>query len=334
MKLSKCVFNLDNVQFGAVPVGENRCRFDEKVLEKALKAIIHKAEGDENAPMADPNDQTPKCCPVFVIATMGENSNDPVKLFRSYGKEKDKCPIWQAARATSAAPTYFPEVFVPLPRPGCWYIDGGLKRNNPSEVALEEAREYWKMSRRFLLVSIGTGVQKTADFIERAEPPDESENDSSSNSEGGSNKNPKRVKINTSGRFLAVTGKLVSNVGAGVKAVASNVPLANEAVKVFRLPGGLKTVQRFAEELVVLSTNCEDTHNKMLTLANSHDAHLQFPYYRFNIPSGMEKIGLEEWKKQTKIASLTWGYLRRYNIKREVEKCAESLLNPSAFESI
>src|SRR5271163_3022991 len=103
-----------------VPVGANHCRFNEEDLEKALKKVIRKVEGDEDAPMADPNDQTTSCCPVFVVATMGENASDPVKLFRSYGKEKDKCPMWQAARATSAAPTYFPPTFIRVPRPGGW----------------------------------------------------------------------------------------------------------------------------------------------------------------------------------------------------------------------
>src|SRR5947199_4167452 len=85
---------------------------------------------------------------------------------------------------------YFPPAFVRIPQPGCWYIDGGLKRNNPSEVALDEAREYWKTSRHFLLVSVGTGVQKTADFIQSVETPDDSEDDGFNDGEESSNQNP------------------------------------------------------------------------------------------------------------------------------------------------
>jgi len=58
---------------------------------------------------------------------------------------------------------------VEVPPPGGWYIDGGLKWNNPSEVALTEARRNWKSGKQVLIVSIGTGVQKTADFIENQE---------------------------------------------------------------------------------------------------------------------------------------------------------------------
>ena len=174
MELSKAVFRLDNVKMGVVPVGDNRCRFDEKPLEKALKDIIREITKDEDAPMADPDDQNPeKSCPVFVVATEGQDASSREKLFRSYGFDKDRCPIWQAARATSAAPSYFPPAWVEVPAPGGWYVDGGLKRNNPSEVALLEAKRYWKQAKRVMIVTIGTGVQKTADFIENPEPPEQ-----------------------------------------------------------------------------------------------------------------------------------------------------------------
>jgi len=335
MKLSKRVFNLDRVKLDAVPVGENHCRFDGKELEIALKKVVREAIADEDAPMADPNDRTPDCCPVFVVATMGQNASDPPKLFRSYGKQKDKCRIWEAARATSAAPTYFPPIHIPLPPPGCLYIDGGLKRNNPSEVALEEAQELWKTSRRFLIVSIGTGVQETADFIESPEVPDDGDGTMSSESEGGAEEEPEqRTKSSIGRRVKAVTSKIVSSVGSGAKMLASNLPLADDIAQFTRIPGGLMTLKRFAQELVTLSTNSEDTHNKMSKIANSHDHRLQFPYFRFNVPSGMDKIGLEEWKKQLKMGALTWGYLSRDEVKREVDKCVESLFNPSSFESI
>src|SRR5947207_751422 len=171
MKLSKRVFRMDNVIKG-VPVGSDHCRFNEEPLVKALKEIIREYSGNENTPMADPNDdQAPDFCPVFVVATEGQDAGGPVKLFRSYGFYKDPCPIWQAARATSAAPSYFPPALVEVPDPGGWYIDGGLRRNNPSEAALNEARKYWKTVRRFCIVSIGTGVQKTVDFIGVSVPP-------------------------------------------------------------------------------------------------------------------------------------------------------------------
>jgi len=116
--------------------------------------------------------------------------------------------------------------------------------------------------------------------------------------------------------------------------LASNLPLADNVAQITRLPGGIISLKRFAQELVTLSTNSEDTHNRMSKIANSHDHRLRFPYYRFNVPSGMDKIDLEEWKKQQKMGALTWGYLRRDKVEREVYECAKCLFNPPGFESI
>ena len=331
MKLSKQAFRLDKVKFHAVPVGGTHYRFDEQELEKAIKRVIRKAIGDEDASMADPNDQTPHCCPVFVVATMGQNASNPPKLFRSYGKEKDKCRIWEAARATSAAPTYFLPIHIPLPRPGCWYIDGGLKRNNPSEVALDEARKVWKTIRQFLIVSIGTGVQEAADLIESPEVPENCDG-SSSESEEGSEEGPKKTSIKQ--RVKAGASKMIFTVGSGGKALASNLPFAEDVAPFTRIPGGLVTLTRFSQELVALSTNSEDTHKRMSKIANSHDQRLYFPYYRFNVPSGMHKIGLEDWKNKLKIGALTWGYLSRDEVKREIDECTDCLFNPPGFEGI
>lgn len=66
---------------------------------------------------------------------------------------------------------------------------------------------------------------------------------------------------------------MISNVGAGVKAVASNVPLADTTIQFDRIPGGLMTLKHFAEELVTLSINSEDGHRNvpthMMNLNNS-----------------------------------------------------------------
>ena len=45
--------------------------------------------------------------------------------------------IWQAARATSAAPHYFKEIDIGSAQ----FMDGGIEANNPSDVALSEVKE-------------------------------------------------------------------------------------------------------------------------------------------------------------------------------------------------
>jgi patatin-like phospholipase/acyl hydrolase len=68
-------------------------------------------------------------------------------------------PLWQVARATSAAPTYFPPADIES-RSGERYamIDGGVFANNPSLCALASARRLFPEAERFLLVSLGTGA--------------------------------------------------------------------------------------------------------------------------------------------------------------------------------
>ena len=326
MELSKDVFSLDNVKLG-IPVGENRCGLDEKPLETALKDIVHKTTGDENASMADPYE---KSCPVFVVATEGQDASGPPKLFRSYGFNQDRCPIWQAARATSAAPSYFPPAWVEVPLPGGWYIDGGLKRNNPSEVALTEARRYWKSVKRVLIVSIGTGVQKTADFIEIQVPPEKS----ASKQVNATESEIANLPIPTKDPMGTIKRGIKRDLMGLAKTAVSTVPFIDVAVQYSRIPGGVMTVKRFAAEVVKLSTESEDTHRNMWQRANSDGDLQQFPYYRFNVPSGMEEIGLEEWKNMVKIGALTRGYINTSSVEKEIAECASSLFKPSSYESI
>jgi patatin-like phospholipase/acyl hydrolase len=66
-------------------------------------------------------------------------------------------PICDIARATSAAPTYFPPFH--LTRNGLDYalVDGGVFVNNPSMAAYAEARRLYPAASDFVVVSIGTG---------------------------------------------------------------------------------------------------------------------------------------------------------------------------------
>jgi predicted acylesterase/phospholipase RssA len=329
IELSKDVFRIDNVIKG-IPVGVNQCRFNEEPLEKALKNVINDKLGDANATMADPDYQHPDFCPVFVVATEGQDAGGPEKLFRSYGFYRDQCPIWQAGRATSAAPSFFKPAFVQVPLPGGWYIDGGVKRNNPSEVALNEARKCWKTLRRFSIVSIGTGIQTEVDFIGNVEPP----LDDGVSGTGGNERQDldQSTRGDTLSRFKSAVGKAIPKVAEVIGTNVSNVPFASNAAQLARVPGGVITLARFAKELAKLSTEAEDTHRKMLAQANADDVYLRFPYYRFNVQGGMEGIGLEEWEKVTKMGALTRGYLSHPSTQADLEKCSEKLLNPDAVE--
>jgi len=82
-------------------------------------------------------------------------------LFRSYESHEThpQCKIWEAARATSAAPTFFKRIEIGRAQP---FIDGGVGRNNPSWAVLDEANTLFGARPIGCLVSIGTGQVEAA----------------------------------------------------------------------------------------------------------------------------------------------------------------------------
>jgi patatin-like phospholipase/acyl hydrolase len=82
-------------------------------------------------------------------------------LFRSDRAKKNPnfdFPMWEVARATSAAPTYFePQKIDKADKSGIWaLVDGGTYANNPSMCAYAEAR-CLDRDCDMLMVSLGTG---------------------------------------------------------------------------------------------------------------------------------------------------------------------------------
>ena len=95
------------------------------------------------------------------------------KFFDSeLGKNKD-IPLWQAVRASTAAPTYFaPQMIEVMKDQKAAFIDGGLSMaNNPSLTLLMIATLkgfpfHWKMSEDdLLLVSVGTGYNDFKKYV-------------------------------------------------------------------------------------------------------------------------------------------------------------------------
>lgn len=71
-------------------------------------------------------------------------------------------PMRVAARATSAAPTYFEPLLVPWSGDRDVLVDGGVFANNPAMCAYAEARQGLTGSPEdILLVSLGTGIHAT-----------------------------------------------------------------------------------------------------------------------------------------------------------------------------
>ncbi|KDN33704.1 hypothetical protein RSAG8_13200, partial [Rhizoctonia solani AG-8 WAC10335] len=69
----------------------------------------------------------------------------------------DKVKIWEAARATSAAPAFFAPIIIG--DKGVQYVDGAVSGHcNPATLAREEADYLWPGRENWLLLSLGTGA--------------------------------------------------------------------------------------------------------------------------------------------------------------------------------
>jgi hypothetical protein len=91
------------------------------------------------------------------------NAGKPV-LFRTYRVPKNAsfdCTIWEAARATSAAPTIFKRIVIGGPGSRQPYIDGGVGLNNPTQHILQEAELIFPDRYVACIISIGTGQAGT-----------------------------------------------------------------------------------------------------------------------------------------------------------------------------
>ncbi|KZS88177.1 FabD/lysophospholipase-like protein [Sistotremastrum niveocremeum HHB9708] len=133
-------------------------KFKTSVFEERIKEIVKRVTTDHNPDtlMKDEDHVGPK---TFVCALPAANMELP-RLFRTYkSQEVDSfnCKIWEAARATSAAPTFFKPMAIGLDGAKEEFIDGGLGFNNPTELAITEAKEQFPNMPISCIVSLGSG---------------------------------------------------------------------------------------------------------------------------------------------------------------------------------
>ena len=92
-----------------------------------------------------------------------------LRSYRIPGDPIDDCPIWQACRATSAAPTIFPPMRTGKSNEQIAYVDGGLGKNNPTLELIDEAKTLWQDKRDIgCIVSVGTGMMPMVDVGQNA----------------------------------------------------------------------------------------------------------------------------------------------------------------------
>ncbi|NXV02744.1 PLPL8 phospholipase, partial [Cettia cetti] len=154
-KLGSDVFK-QNVIVGTVKMGWNHAFYDSDIWEKMLKEKMGSNLMIETA-------RKSKCPKVAAVSTI-VNRGTPLKafVFRNYNHFPGvkshyiggcHYKLWQAIRASSAAPGYFQEYVLGSDL----HQDGGLLLNNPSALAVHECKCLWPNVPLQCLISLGTG---------------------------------------------------------------------------------------------------------------------------------------------------------------------------------
>jgi predicted acylesterase/phospholipase RssA len=224
-------------------------KFDHNILEQQIKDVIESSRLnlESDSPLEDPCDDA---CKTFVVAQTLRDGGSAVRM-RSYTSRRSYAfpsLIWEAARATSAAPTFFE----PITIDGEIYSDGGIGWNNPSEEAIAEARQVWPNRQIGCLVSLGTGLESAMQF-------------------GDKEKTVERWLLD---KVLPTQSRLID----------------------------------VAKYCVNCLTSSEKVHRRLCEDGEMYG--IEGVYFRFNVPQGMSKVGLEEWDKTGDMTTLTKNYMR------------------------
>lgn len=120
---------------------------DELYSHKGIENVLEEYFGDD--PLGSGLTKT-------LITRYDIQNREPLFL-KSWREEYRSVQMKHAARATSAAPTYFEPALVPIGGATKALVDGGVFINSPAVSAYAEARKIFSNEDDFFVLSLGTG---------------------------------------------------------------------------------------------------------------------------------------------------------------------------------
>ena len=167
---------------------------------------------------------------------------------------EDGAKIWEAARATSAASSFFDPISIG--KHGQEYVDAGLGCNNPVDEVWTEAQDIWS--------------------------PD--------------------------GDDLSMLVKCFISVGTGNPGTS---PVEDGAIRILT-----KTLKEIATESEKTAETFAKSHRGLFSQAR---------YFRFNVDQGLQKVGLEEYRKEGEIVSATIKYMESQHMQARTRDCSQAM---------
>ncbi|KAH8742904.1 acyl transferase/acyl hydrolase/lysophospholipase [Diaporthe sp. PMI_573] len=176
MTVNECIQAYDKVSEAAFtpkrrifPLpAEPKGAFSATALEKAIKQVVRENCTDPECTAKRSKDcahddllfRDTTCTKTVVLAIRKANIGGRPELFKTYDTDIafQDCCIWQVARATSAATTFFKSIQVG--RDKIEFIDAGFGYNNPAEILIAEAERLFFGHDQLRILSIGTGLEK------------------------------------------------------------------------------------------------------------------------------------------------------------------------------
>lgn len=146
-----------------------------KYKTKAFHEALKDAFGEQDV-LFGGRSRSKSSCQTRVAVTSTTSTGSKAIVLANYRRKEDHLPeydferphqpelemrVWEAAAATSSAPTYFKPFVNPLTRRT--YLDGALHNNNPARVANRERKLIWPEAADTdpdILLSLGTGQNR------------------------------------------------------------------------------------------------------------------------------------------------------------------------------